>query len=521
MKLALSEKISIIDKFCAKKLGIPTSVLMEKSGHAVAKVIREKAASGASVTILAGRGNNGGDGYAAACELLSDYSVLVYDVFGEGQNSSAGKSFYAKFVSMGGVIKTLDTGKETLGFIKNSAVIVDAIFGTGFHGEVPEALRPLAIAIRESVSAIKIAIDVPLGINADNGSVSDFAINVNATVELSLIKPGIISYPARAYVGDIIYDSLDIPMDEILKIFDFKYASVTKEELPVLLPMREANSHKGSFGKLLMIVGSERYKGAAHLAAEAALRGGVGLVSYLGIPSLCEALASKYPEIVFYPSVPTADYANAEIEYAVSLSEKHSATLIGSGSSSTAGLFDLTVSLLCLETNAPLILDADAINALGEHGEEGRAALKNAKRPVILTPHPLEFARLFDLEVSDVQQNRLSTVEKFKEDYGAILVLKGAGTIIAEEEIYINSSGSSALAKAGSGDVLAGLVSAFAAQPGFSPFVAAKAAVALHGFAGDRLSGEYSTYGVTPSDLPAEIARIISEIEKSRATRVK
>ena len=522
MKLALSEKISQIDKFCAKKLGIPTRLLMEKSGHAVAKVIRDRVAPGQSVTILAGRGNNGGDGYAAACELMSDYSVLIYDVFGVGQNSNSGKSFYDEFIAKGGTVKPLSTDKATLDFIKNSAVIVDAIFGTGFHGEVPEDLRPLAIAIRESVSAIKIAIDVPLGINADNGSVSDFAINVNATVELSFIKPGIISYPARAFVGDIIYDSLDIPMDKIYESFDFKYGSITSRELSSLIPERDKNSHKGTFGKLLMIVGSERYKGAAHLSVEAALRGGVGLVSYLGIPELCDALAAKYPETVFYSSRPTEDYTESDIENAVSLSLGHSATLIGSGSSNTKGLFKLTAALLSLECDSPLILDADAINALAESGEEGRAALKGAKRPVILTPHPLEFSRLFGLGVSDVQQNRLSSVEKFIEEYNVSLVLKGAGTIIADsDEIYINTSGSSALAKAGSGDVLAGLVGALAAQPSFSPSLAARAAVALHGFAGDRLSGEYSTYGVTPSDLPLEIARIISEIEKERHTRVK
>ena len=522
MKLALSEKISRIDKFCAKELGIPTRLLMEKSGHAVAKVIKDRVMPGASVTILAGKGNNGGDGYAAACELMGEYSVVIYDVFGEGQNSSAGKSFYDEFISKGGVLKPLDTGKETLNFIKNSSVIVDAIFGTGFHGEVPEDLRPLAIAIRESVSAIKIAIDVPLGINADNGSVSDFAINVNATVELSFIKPGIISYPARAYVGDVIYDSLDIPLDKIYDSFDFKYNNIVKDEVPSMLPVRKMNSHKGTFGKLLMIVGSERYKGAAHLSAEAALRGGVGLVSYLGIPSLCDALAAKYPEIVFYPSVATEEYGTAEIERAVMLSEKHNATLIGSGSSNTAGLFKLTAALLELETDAPLILDADAINALGEAGDEGKLALKCAKRPVILTPHPLEFARLFDLDVSEVQQNRLETAEHFTENFNAIIVLKGAGTIIADsDEVYINTSGSSALAKAGSGDVLAGLIAAFAAQPSFTPSLSARAAVALHAIAGDRLSGKYSSYGVTPSDLPREIARVMCEIEENRDTRVK
>ncbi len=513
MKLAVSSQISQIDAYCAEVLGIPTRELMKKSGHAVAKVIRDRA-KGERVVILSGKGNNGGDGYAAACEIINEYSVTVFDIFSEGQKTAEGKYFYSLFESLGGDIRKFDSSKETLDFIKSSSVIVDAIFGTGFEGEVPEQLRPLAIAIRESVSSQKIAVDVPLGVNADNGCVSDFVINVDATVELSLIKPGILSYPARSYVGEIVYDDLGIPLDKIYEKFPMNYNAFSREDLYCALPERGMNTHKGSFGKLLMIVGSEKYRGAAHLSAEAALRGGVGLVTYAGIKSLCSELSCKYPEIIYKEIPPMDDLKNEDVEHLERLSLAHSATLIGSGSSNTKGLFNLVLALLKCDTGAPLILDADAINALAENPEEGRAALMTAARPIVLTPHPLEFARLCGLSVPFVQQNRLSVAKSFSDENKVTLILKGAGTVIAcDGEVYINTSGSSALAKAGSGDVLAGLLSALAAQPAFSLVEAAYVSVSLHSVAGDRLAKAFSSYGVTPSDLPKEIAMLISDIE--------
>lgn len=516
MKLALSSKISKIDAFCAERLGISTEGLMKKSGGAVANFIRKKIPQGKKIAILAGKGNNGGDGYAAACDLMSDFDVCVYDIFGVGQKSEAGKHFYVEFLNRGGRLEIYDASQNMLSEIKNSDVIVDAIFGTGFEGEVPEELRSLAISIRESVCAYKIAVDVPLGISADNGSVGDFAISVDATVELSMIKPGIISYPARSYVGEVVYDSLDIPLSVIYENFDFKYEMISEDSVEKMLPRREMNSNKGSFGKLLMITGSKKYRGAAHLSLEAALRGGTGYVSFLGDEELVSELSMKFPEAIYKKCSEITNLSEAEIEDAVLLSKKSSATLIGSGSGNTTGLLNLTLSLLSAETDAPLVIDADAINALSEMGEEGRMSLKNAKRPVIITPHPLEFSRLAGCEVAEVQSHRIEVAEKFAKEYNVLLVLKGAGTVIADpSRISINTTGSSALAKAGSGDVLAGLLAALLSQ-NIEAHTAACLAVALHAVAGDNLAKEFSSYGVTPSDLPREIARVMAAIEKAQ-----
>ena len=515
MKLARSSMISKIDKYSQNELGISIKELMAKSGEAVAKVIRERAPKNKPVIILAGKGNNGGDGYAAALRIMNEYDVTVYDIFSAGQKTAEGKAFLSEYIERGGKKHDFAATEEILSHIKKSGCIVDAVFGTGFHGEMPEDIRPLAIAIRESVEAEKIAIDVPLGINADDGSVSDFAISVDATVELSFIKPGIISYPARSYVGKIVYDDLGLPRKKITAAFPFKYHMIDSDWVNYSLPKRGANTNKGSFGKLLLITGSRKYRGAAHLSLEAALRGGVGLVSYLGIEELASELSAKYPEAIYTECGDISEIGKAEISEAVALSARHSATLIGSGSDNTDGLLSLAMALLSAE-GGPLILDADAINALALAGDGGRRAIRESKRTVIITPHPLEFARLCGTDVAKVQQNRLSLAERFAIENKCIVVLKGAGTVIADgEEVFINVAGSSALAKAGSGDVLAGFLAALVAQSKTRPSVSAALAVYFHAVAGESLAEEYSSYGVTPSDLPKEIARSLAKQEKA------
>jgi len=515
MKLAVSSLIPEIDAFCAKKLGIPVKTLMQKAGTVIADAVRNRVVKNSLVLVLAGKGNNGGDGYAAAVELMDEYRVKVYDIFSAGQKTEEGNYFLNLYKSRGGEVVGYTVVEDMLDEIKEAGCIIDAIFGTGFSGETPEPLRPLAIAVREAVGAHKIAVDVPLGINPDNGSVSDFAITATATVALSFIKPGIISYPARAYVGEIIYSDLGIPKGDVFDNFPLHHHMIDEGWVERNLPKREENSNKGTFGKLLLITGSQKYRGAAHLTAEAALRGGVGLVTYIGSRSVLSELSQKFPEIIYKEKNIDDTLSESDVEEIVHLSRSHSATLVGSGSGNTGGILRLTLALLESE-GGPLILDADAINALSTMGDEGIVALKRAKREVILTPHPLEFARLSVNDVASVQLHRLEAAEKFARENRVTLVLKGAGTIVVGGgETYINVTGSSALAKAGSGDVLAGFLSALVAQGKTSSEVSAALSVYIHALAGQRLAGELSSYGVTPSDLPREMARCIARIEEN------
>ena len=249
MKLARSELITEIDSYAQNVLGISVMTLMERSGDAVASVIRHRVAPGGKVVILAGKGNNGGDGYASAIKLMPDYDVKVIDVFGEGQRSEEGKHFLGEYLRLGGKLENLDLTEEKKHEIRTSNCIVDAIFGTGFRGEIPEIVKELSVVISESLGAEKIAIDVPIGVDADDGSVELCAFSATATVELCFIKPGIVSYPARSFVGEIIFDDLGLPRDVIRAHFEdrLRYDLTDSKWAAETLPVREANSNKGSF----------------------------------------------------------------------------------------------------------------------------------------------------------------------------------------------------------------------------------------------------------------------------------
>ncbi len=513
MKLALSTHIREIDNYCINELGIPERELIGRSGEAVARAVRSMTPTGSKVIFFCGKGNNGADGYAAALSLLSDYSVIVYDVFSAGQSGEGGKHFLNMYKEQGGDLRELVLDQQTVSEMQSAATVVDAVFGTGFRGELPELARELSIEIGKLVGVVKIAVDVPIGVNADNGSVDMCTSEMSATVELSFVKPGIVSYPARSYVGRIIYDDLGLPMDKILARFDFLYSYVDAALAESLLPKRAENSSKGSFGRALVITGSERYKGAGALSLEAALRGGAGYVTFSGTDALCERFCQKFPEVIYKPRIDNGELTDGDIAEIVKLSAGASSTLIGSGSDCTEGLCRLVCALLESD-GGTLVLDADAINALSLHLEDGLLKIKNAKRRVILTPHPLEFSRISSTAVASIQLNRISSAVKFAAENRCILVLKGAGTITTDgEKVYINSSGSSALAKAGSGDVLAGFIASLAA---FAPdaLEAAALAVYLHGKGADTATDELSSYGVTPSDLPMRIAAELAKIEK-------
>lgn len=507
MLLALSSKISAIDSFAEKELGIPTSVLMQRSGRAVADAVRARVEAGRKVVILAGKGNNGGDGYSAATFLMGEYDVCVYDVFSSGQKSEAGKAFLEKFVSEGGRVRNFVQNSECESEVKSADCIIDAVFGTGFGGEMPEIMVTLARIVNEAQRAVKIAVDVPIGINADTGSVNTTsACKMNATVALSFIKPGLVSYPAKSYVGDILLDDLGLPTEKIKDNFRFNYFLLDREMAASMLPKREADSNKGSFGKLLCITGSDKYRGAGMLSLEAALRGGVGYVTFLGEKALCDLFSMRFPEVIYKNTSPISDMTDEEIADCVSLSKKQSATLIGSGSGDTEGLCKLVRALLSSE-GGPLIIDADGINALAADRQASLSAIKNSLRTVILTPHPLEFSRLCGVAVSDIQLHRIEVALKFAKENRCILVLKGAGTVITDgDDVYINSSGSSALAKAGSGDVLSGFLSSMVAS-GIDPCRGAALSVYYHGLAADSLAKDISVFSVIPSDLPLEIGK--------------
>ena len=272
------------------------------------------------------------------------------------------------------------------------------------------------------------------------------------------------------------------------------------------MPERSADTNKGSYGKALLITGSSKYEGAGRLSLEAALRGGAGITTFLSTSALRDRLIPDFPEAIYEPLLDSIEENTAKI---ISLSKKHTATLIGSGSGASEELYNLVFQILASEGKT-VVLDADALNSISLYGDP--SVLKKSKRPLVLTPHPMELSRLTGISVEEINSNRITLAKSFAKENNCILLLKGAATIITDgKTLYVNSSGNSALAKGGSGDVLAGLLVSLLA---FSenPLKTTALAAFVHGKAGDCLSEIYSEFGVTPKDLPKQIAKTLKSL---------
>ena len=501
MKLVSPDMRPKIDEFAINKLGITEIELMRRSGDAVARAVRELS-EGEEILILAGKGNNGGDGYAMGAMLSDAFSVSVLDVFSAGQRSDAGNYWLNRARECGVEFLSFENAPER---IKNASCIVDAIFGTGFSGKVPQSLGALAALINNSAAKV-VAVDVPLGVNAYDGTLDEISVRADVTVALSYVKCGLLSYPARAKVGRIIECDIGLDREIIERKFSFDSYYFDEGEALSLLPKRNDNSNKGSFGKTLLSVGSERYAGAAHLALEAALRGGCGITYVATCEKLCTELRSKFPEAIYLP----LDMKNPRnVNEVLQIAANMDSVLVGCGSMPTLQLAEFTMKLI-RECDTRTIIDADAITALSRYCSA--EVLKSARRAPILTPHPLELSRISGLSTEQIQSARIGAAKSFAREYGAIVLLKGAATVVTDgDRLYINGSGSSALAKGGSGDVLSGLIASVTAQ-GVSPLEAAALCAYLHGRAADSLAEELSEFGVTPSDLPREIAKVIRKI---------
>ncbi len=504
MNVYTSQNIKDIDSYSEAVLGIPTITLMERAGRAIAREVEKVCKAGSKILVLTGKGNNGGDGYAAAALLYGEYDVRVCDVFGEGQRSEAGKYFLNKYLSCGG--KIMD--RSALGAeIASSDVIVDAIFGVGFSGIIPDWLRVIAEQINSS-AAFVLAVDVPLGVYSDTAALLDTVVRADVTVALTGLKPCHLSYPAAEYVGRVITDTLGTEEYISAVPTEIKYRATDASLAAELIPKRSKQANKGSFGRVLHFTGSELYPGAAHLSLEGSLRMGAGYVSHAGSDDINRELRMKFPEALFVCISEKTDPVSQISDFSA-----YSSILVGCGLGTSERTAKLCLDLIGLE-GGPLILDADAINSVARY--YGADILLSARRKVILTPHPLEFSRLSGIDVSIINSSRISVAENFAAKYGVVLLLKGAGTIITDGvSTYINSTGSSALAKAGSGDVLSGMIAALVATDGDTVSRVALAAY-LHGRAADELSSTLSEYGVLPSELPRMAAEIISELTKQR-----
>lgn len=489
--------------------GISALQLMENAGTAAAEKIMKAMPQKGTCTVICGAGNNGGDGFVVARRLHeAGYAVAVVLAAGEPRTAEATTMYQRLAGTRVQLCRYVENAVQCEPLFRHSAVLVDAVFGTGFHGEVEAEIAGLFDAMHASGQPI-FALDMPSGANADSGFAAAHAIRATATITFAAAKAGQLKFPANRHCGKLWMVEIGIPQEGLphnaTELLDRAF-------LERVLPVRDPESNKGSYGRLLCLCGSKRYPGAAYMSGTAAARCGAGLVT-VGAPEvLWDILASRFSEVMILP-LPQTDAGGlslAALEEILQFAERCSCVLIGCGISPEEETASLVRELLP-RLHGTVVLDADGINACAGHID----VLRASQSDLVLTPHPGEMSRLCGKTVAEVQENREDCALSFARETGVTLVLKGAGTLIATPDgrLFQNNTGNPGLAKGGSGDVLAGMIAGLAAQ-GIEPALAACAAVHIHGLAADRCAEVSSQYAMLPTDLFQEIPQIFRALSR-------
>ncbi len=516
MHVVTAGEMKALDAAAMEEYGIAGLVLMENAGRQVVEVVREVLGEVRDrvVMVFIGKGNNGGDGLVAARHLTNlgaEVKVLALDdIANITGNAAVNLAIWQK---MGQKIYSVQHG-DGINIVRlllmNTDLIMDAVYGTGFRGKVPEKAGRIIEVLNGSGKPI-IAVDIPSGLDADSGKVRGPCIQAVRTVTFGLPKLGLILEPGVDYTGRLHIADISIPAHLVEKSAPPRYL-ITDELVREWLPQRPSGAHKGNFGHALVVAGSRGMTGAAGLAGESALRTGAGLVT-VGVPeTLHDIMEVKLTEVMTTPLPDTgAGILSGEAGQVILTNlGKADVLAIGPGLSTAPEVVDLLKELL-LSIRVPCVLDADALNAIEGEGE----ILKKVQVPVVISPHPGEMARLMGISVREVQEDRLEVAVRAAAAWNVVVLLKGARTVVAAPNgaIYINPTGNPGMATGGSGDVLTGVVASLIAQ-GLEPSRAAAAGAYIHGLAGDLAVGEKGMAGLVAGDilsaLPAAIQRVLS-----------
>lgn len=507
-----------IDQRAINEYNIPGIVLMENAALGAVRYITDNYTLKPNdrITIAAGTGNNGGDGFAAARHLM----LLGYDVttlvVGDGTPRGDAKANLEILENLRGEILCIKGEKDLSAaktVIDSSALIVDALFGTGLDRPLAGVFEGMVKIINQSGIPV-VSLDIPSGINGENGHVMGTAVRADATVTFGYAKCGHLLYPGRSYTGKLKIAPISLPRDSGEAVGANTFF-LTDREAACMLKDRPRDGHKGTFGKVAVIAGSTGLTGAAWLASTAAARSGAGLVT-LGIPaSLNPILASKLTEVMTAPleDEGTGHLTLSGLSDIIDLVKDKDVLAIGPGLGKSEEVFEILRNIFA-KINISIVIDADGLN----HISKDISLLKAHKAPVVLTPHPGEMARLTGRSVSDITADPMNIARSFAAETGAIVLLKSAATVVAEPSgrAYINTTGNSSMAKGGSGDALTGMVAALIAQ-GYSPFDAAVLSSYIHGKAGDLAANALGEVGMLPGDLVKRIPDAFKMLYELRA----
>ena len=480
------EQMRAVDAAAVEQMG--ANKLMRNAGRRIAKRLRAMAKPGSRIVAFAGPGNNGGDAFAALAELAREYDCTVA-ADPATQGSEARDAARARAKKAGVAIVPLPADEREARALLENAAGVDGMFGTGARLPLPPAYRHLSRAL-DALECPVLAIDIPSGTDALTGAVSDDAVRATVTVTLAAAKPGLLLEPAREYVGELWCAEIGID-DATLAAQPRTFAMLDDVEFMELLPRRAADTEKRAAGAPLIIAGSAQFPGAAVLCARGAARAGAG---YVTVATSSAAAGPLRAHLVEQVVVALSDSAqpDAVAQELLEISKRNGAVAIGPG----LGLDDRTAEIvrLFLEANRlPIVVDASGLFHLSKHLD-----LLRGNRCVV-TPHAGEFARLSG-RGTIAPGTRVERIREFVDRTGITTLLKGSDTLIYDgTTVYINPTGTNALATAGTGDVLSGIIATLLVQ-GLSPVDAARAGAYWHGLAGQR-AAEKRRVGVIASDV--------------------
>lgn len=492
------EEMAELDQKTIKN-GFPSLLLMETAGRGIAEVIKEKYGQSEKILILAGSGNNGGDGLVVGRLLdIWNYNVKIIIVGTKEKlnndplknyNTCKLRNIKVQFFNSQ---KDLEKLKSS---ISNVDLIVDSLLGTGLSGDLREPYLNIVKLINESGKKV-ISVDIPSGINGRTGRVMGEAVEADTTVTMAFNKVGHHIHPGRAHTGELVTVQLGIP-DKYVDKDKYNHHTLTLKEAKDLLPQRPYNGHKGTFGKVLVVGGSRGYEGAPALTGESALKMGTGLVKVLVPENIDQTVSSFCKELTSGP----LSKQNLKEEM-----DKYDVIALGPGLGLGTRQKEI-VSYLLNNSTVPLVIDADGLNNLD------LKELKRSNSEILLTPHPGEFSRLINKSTEEIQSNRLKYIREFAQEYKTNVLLKGASTLIADKtgNVYINTTGNNGMATAGSGDILTGIISSLNGQ-NLSLYKSAVLGAFMHGLAGDIGAKELGYYSITASNITENIPPAISKI---------
>jgi NAD(P)H-hydrate epimerase len=501
-----------LDEHTIHALGVPSDLLMESAGRAVAEAVLALWSPGDPVLVVCGAGQNGGDGLVAARHLHALGVPVRVALIAEPDSLRGDAAVNLARLGAAGVAYARGDVP-----IPDAGVVVDAVFGTGLSRAVSGVYATVLERLSQSRGRARVvAVDLPSGLCADTGQVLGVATFADVTVTLGLPKLGLALEPGRSHAGRIVVARIGIA-DEAPGCTPSAWM-LSRSAAGRALPARPAGGHKGSFGHVLVVAGSPGKTGAAALAAEGAVRSGAGLVTVACPDSLHGILEIKCTEAMTVP-VAEADagcFASAGQETVLDLAGTRDVVALGPGLG-RGGETQAFVTGLLGRLDRPLVLDADALFALA--GDP--AVLRGRRAPTVLTPHPGEAARLLGASIEQVNRDRPAAARRITELTGAVTLLKGAASVVASPDgpLWVNPTGGPALGSGGTGDVLAGVVAAFLAQ-GVEPTLAATLAAFVHGTAADRIAERQGDAGLAAGDLAAELPATMRELRDSaRANR--